>query len=173
MTEAVPVRQGRRRPRFRWILLAGLIGLGLGIAGGTEADHDPMVELTVIDGSIAPGPCEVRYEDPFTGEPTSGTFACVGHRDPLIPTYEVGWVVSYGPWKGDLYNSDWEGTATDAVNDALGVGGLLLTLTGGVGGTVSRHHRKRYPAPDTPPRTPLPRRAARTSLVWMGRAVRR
>ncbi|WP_345126593.1 hypothetical protein [Streptomyces chiangmaiensis] len=173
LTWAVPLRRGRRRARFRWILLSGLMIGGLGIAGSEAADHDPMVELTVIDGTTAPGPCKVRFKDPFTGERRTGAFACEGHRDPLIPTYEVGWAVSYGPWKEDLYNADWDGTAANSVNDAFLLGGLLLTLTGGVGGAISRHHRKRYAtAPDAPPRTPLSRRAARASLVWVGRARR-
>lgn len=163
----------RRRARFRWILLAGLIAGGLGTAGSVAADHDPMVELTVIDGTTAPGPCKVRYEDPFTGEPRTGTFICEGHRDPVIPTYEVGWAVSYGPWKGDLYNSDWVGSTGNSVNDALLVGGVLLTLTGGIGGAVSRYHRKQYAVVlDAPPRTPMPRRAARASIVWAARASR-
>ncbi|AWW35745.1 hypothetical protein [Streptomyces cadmiisoli] len=175
MAATSPIAPRRRRARFRWILLVGLIAAGFGFAGSEAADGDPMVELTVIDGTTAPGPCKVRYEDAFTGQRTTGTFPCLGHRDPLIPTYEVGWAVSYGPWKGDLYNADWKGSAANTVNDTLLAAGLLLTLTGGIGGAISLHHRKRTavaPAHDVPPFSPWPRRAARASLVWAGRARR-
>ncbi|MFJ8825752.1 hypothetical protein ACIREE_28795 [Streptomyces sp. NPDC102467] len=162
-----------RRPRYRWILLLGVITCGLGIAGSAAADHDPMIELTVVDGSTAPGPCTVRFKDPLTGGHRTAPFVCEGHRDALIPKLEYGWVVSYGPWKGDLYNAAWDGTPANPLNDGLFVGGALLTLAGGIGGAVSLRARRRYPAPTAgPPRTPLLRRTARASIVLAGRTRR-
>ncbi|WP_338699479.1 hypothetical protein V2W30_23535 [Streptomyces sp. Q6] len=167
----------RRHARYRWVLLLGLIVGGLGVAGSTAADHDPMVELKVIDDTTQAGPCRVSLKDPLTHEHRTATFICEGHRDKLIPDLEYGWVVSYGPWKGDLYNADWEGSTGNDVNDGLIGAGLLLTAVGGIGGAVSHRERRRFPdtAPtrrDRPVRTPLPRRAARATLVATARTRR-
>ncbi|MEV5611023.1 hypothetical protein [Streptomyces sp. NPDC052225] len=157
---------GGRRARYRWVLLLGLVVGGLGIAGSEAADHDPMVELKVIDHTTKPGPCRVGFKDPLTHEHRTASFICEGHRDALIPDLEYGWVVSYGPWKGDLYNADWEGSTGNDVNDGLISAGVLLAAAGGIGGTVSYRERRHFPAAGTspgPPRTPAARPAPRSS----------
>ncbi|WP_037853573.1 hypothetical protein [Streptomyces sp. NRRL S-340] len=142
-----------------------------------------MVDLTVVDGSTRAGPCTVVWTDPFTKERRRGPFSCAGHRDPLLPTYEVGFVVSYGPWKGDLYNSELKGSPSNDVVLGLQDAAELLVVAGGIGGAFSVHHRRRRGAaparvrtapvrPGSPYPTPLARRAARASLVWAGRARR-
>nr|BFD80694.1 hypothetical protein StreXyl84_00950 [Streptomyces sp. Xyl84] len=178
------VRRSRRRGCFRWILLTGLLAGGFGLAGEWGMDDDPMVDLAVVDGSTKAGPCTVVWKDPFTKERRRGPFFCSGHRDPLIPAYEVGFVVSYGPWKGDLYNSELKGSPSNDVVLGLQHAAELLVLAGGIGGAFSVHHRRRRqgaaparartaPArPGSPYPAPLARRAARASLVWAGRARR-
>ncbi|MFE4370888.1 hypothetical protein ACFRMN_22105 [Streptomyces sp. NPDC056835] len=140
MSKAAP---RRRRGVFRWILLVGVALLGLGIAGSTAASKDPQIDLTVISQQ-PDGTCEVRWSDPWSGARHEGPFRCDPDRDPLLEDWWTGWVVSYGPWKGDLYDSDWRGTPANDVNDALLLAGAALTLTGLVGlvrGAVKRVYR--------------------------------
>ncbi|WP_353942999.1 hypothetical protein ABII15_16040 [Streptomyces sp. HUAS MG91] len=144
LTWAFPVRQHtrRRRPVFRWVVIVGVLMCALGFAGYLSEKHDPMVELSVVDGSTAPGPCTVSYEDPFTGDRHRGAFVCQGHHDPLIPDTEFGWVVAHGPWRGDLYNADREGTPNYTASGLCFLGGACATLLGVTGGAVSRYRRR-------------------------------
>ncbi|MFJ9027479.1 hypothetical protein ACIRQP_02965 [Streptomyces sp. NPDC102274] len=130
----------RRRAVFRWILLVGAVLLGLGIAADSAASKDPQIDLTVISRQ-SDGTCEVRWSDPWSGARHEGPFRCDPDRDPLLEDWWTGWVVSYGPWKGDLYDSDLRGTPADDVNAALFLAGVALTLTGLVGGSVKHRHR--------------------------------
>ncbi|MEV8392981.1 MULTISPECIES: hypothetical protein [unclassified Streptomyces] len=134
----------RRRGFFPAILLVGAALLGLGIAGSTAASKDPQIDLTVISQQ-PDGSCEVRWSDPWSGARHEGPFHCDPDRDPLLEDWWTGWVVSYGPWKGDLYDSDWRGTPANDVNDALFLAGAALTLTGLAGlvrGAVKRLYRR-------------------------------
>jgi hypothetical protein len=59
-------------------------------------------------------------------------------------------VVSWGPWKGDLYNADWIGTGTDELNDGVLVAGLVVFFAGLAGGGIRRWTRleePRHPGP--------------------------
>ncbi|MFD3649372.1 hypothetical protein ACFWVT_16935 [Streptomyces cyaneofuscatus] len=98
-----PVR--RWRPVCRWILVAGSLILGLGIAASEAAMDDPKAELSVLRES-SDGDCTVRYTDPLSGQERVGPFRCDPDRDPVMGDRSIGWVVSYGPWKGDLYNHE-------------------------------------------------------------------
>ncbi|MYT72585.1 MULTISPECIES: hypothetical protein [unclassified Streptomyces] len=144
LTWAFPAGQHarRRRPVFRWIALLGVLMCALGFAGYLSSKHDPMVELTVVDDSTAPGPCTVSYEDPFTGDRHRGAFVCRGHRFAPIEDTEFGWVVAHGPWRGDLYNADREGTPDYKASGLCFLGGAFVTLIGVMGGAVSRYRRR-------------------------------
>ncbi|MFD7117880.1 hypothetical protein ACFWAA_12615 [Streptomyces sp. NPDC059922] len=136
MSKAAP----RRRGLFRWIALVGVVLLGLGGAALNAASEDPQIDLTVLSQQ-PDGTCEVRWSDPWSGARREGPFRCDPDRDPLLEEWWTGWVVSYGPWKGDLYDSDLRGTPADDVNTALSLAGAALTLTGLVGGVAKRVYR--------------------------------
>ncbi|PCG84629.1 hypothetical protein CIB93_18245 [Streptomyces sp. WZ.A104] len=156
-----PAAVPRRRPCWRWVLLVGCAVLGLGIAASLAAMDDPKAELTVISES-ADGDCTVRWADPWSGERREGPFRCDPDRAPILHDREVGWVVSYGPWKGDLYNADWEGTPANEVNDVVFLAGVLLILGSLIGGAIrvvrrmrdrrSFAHRPAHASLVTPPR---------------------
>ncbi|MFD5116525.1 hypothetical protein ACFWNG_30145 [Streptomyces sp. NPDC058391] len=143
-------KPARRRGGYRWVLLAGVVLLGPGIAGSLGSEKDPQIDLTVI-AQEPDGTCEVRWTDPWSGERREGPFHCDPDRDPLLDGWWTGWVVSYGPWKGELYDSDLRGTVADEVNAALSVAGGALTLTGLVGGFKGRQRRN---TPAEPPVEP-------------------
>ncbi|WP_103533248.1 hypothetical protein [Streptomyces sp. SM11] len=132
----------RRRPFWRWVLLVGCAVLGLGIAASEAAMDDPKAELTVVS-EAADGDCTVRWADPWSGERREGPFRCDPDRAPVLKNQELGWVVSYGPWKGDLYNAEWDGTPANDVNDLMFLAGVLLTLVSLTGGAVRVVRRKR------------------------------
>ncbi|MFF6780153.1 hypothetical protein [Streptomyces sp. NPDC012510] len=125
----------RRRPLFRWVALAAAVVMSLGIAGSVAAERDPQVDLTVV-AEDAQGRCTVTWSDPWSGDTRRGPFRCDPGRDPILSDWETGFVVSYGPWKGDLYNADLEGTSANAVNDWLLVVGFLVLVGSGVAGGV-------------------------------------
>jgi hypothetical protein len=134
---AAPATAGRKRHRgvFRWVLLIGVVCLGLGTAGSNASDHDPQIDLTVLSEE-ADGRCVVRWTDPFDGRERTGPYHCDPGRSPLLHDWSTGFVVSYGPWKGDLYNADWEGTRANHANEAAGLTGLALTPLALIGGAV-------------------------------------
>ncbi|WP_405404042.1 hypothetical protein [Streptomyces sp. NBC_01104] len=128
----------RRRPwwrgTFRWLLLAGCLMTALATSWAVASDDDPQVDLTVI-GQRADGRCDVRWTDPFDGQPRTGPFHCHGHTG-LLKGWETGFVVSYPPFKGDLYDAEWRGTSAGTVTDGVGLGGLSLAAVGLGGGTI-------------------------------------
>ncbi|NGO72676.1 hypothetical protein [Streptomyces boncukensis] len=156
----------RRMPVFRWIALLGAVLTGLGFAWSTAADRDPQIELTVRSEDRQ-GNCTVTWRDPDSGRLREGPFRCDPGRDPILSDWATGWVVSYGPWKGDLYNADLEGTPANAVNDALLLSGLLIFGGSAAAGGIrtarrlaGRHRARRLAAqastgPEPSP-TPLP-----------------
>ncbi|MEV7870983.1 hypothetical protein AB0P17_33905 [Streptomyces sp. NPDC088124] len=123
----------RHRGVFRWVLLVGVIALGVGIASLEASMKDPRIQLTVIDAG-SDGVCAVRWTEPWSGAERRGTYHCDPDRDPLLDDGETGWLVSYGPWKGDLYDAEERGTIANDVNGAVFLAGAALTLTGLAGG---------------------------------------
>ncbi|MFE2939193.1 hypothetical protein ACFXKG_09055 [Streptomyces sp. NPDC059255] len=123
----------RHRGVFRWVLLVGVIALGVGIASFEASMKDPQIELTVID-ERSDGVCAVRWTEPWSGAERRGTYHCDPDRDPLLDDWETGWLVSYGPWKGELYDAEERGTIANDVNGAVFLAGAALTLTGLAGG---------------------------------------
>lgn len=158
-------RTPRRRGLGRWVVLVSAVVLGLGIYGSEAAEHDPLIDLTVVSEE-SDGSCVVRWTDPWTHQERTGPYRCDGERDPLLHDWETGWLVSYGPWKGDLYTSDWWGTPANEVNDALFACGALGVLAGAVGGGIGwmrRRPRRRHVA-----MTPWPFVGPPVSLVKRG-----
>ncbi|MER6094365.1 hypothetical protein ABT154_00560 [Streptomyces sp. NPDC001728] len=148
---AQKARPRRRWGLWRWVLLAGAVALGLGIYGVEAADDDRQIDLTVLSKQ-ADGHCTVSWEDPFGGGTRTGPYRCTKDLDPVLEGWDTGFVVSYGPWKGDLYNADWEGAPANKVNEAFGMSGLLLLPVGLVGGAVGRWRRTRaVPVPYVSP----------------------
>ncbi len=135
-SEAAPAAGSLRRHRglFRWVALLGVVAAGTGLAGYLASRQDPEVGVVIL-ATHPDGTCTAGWVDPWSGGNHTGPFACHAEDGEM---YTVGWVVSYGPWKGDLYNSRWEGTPALDVNDALGEVGLPLALVGLAGGAV-RH----------------------------------
>lgn len=138
----------KRRPwwrgTFRYVLLVGFVAVALATVWSDQTDSDPQIDLTVISEQ-SDGTCVVRWTGPFDGRQHTGPYHCDPHRDPVLDDWESGFVVSSGPWKGDLYDYELRGTPTFSAIDTLGVGGLLLFLAGIVGGgvRVSRAARAR------------------------------
>ncbi|MFE1271612.1 hypothetical protein [Streptomyces sp. NPDC058758] len=139
--------------RWRWLVVASALVLALSWSWAGAAETDPQVDLTVLSEE-ADGGCVVRWKDPWDGSERSGPFHCDPTRDPLlVGTWESAFVVSYGPWKGDLYGYDAEGArhgsqALGAV-DTIGlasVGGVLLGLVAGWATFWNRWHRRRRAA---------------------------
>lgn len=139
-TREVIATPPRRKPLFRWIALLAVLVMGLGIAGSLAAERDSQVDLTVVQED-ARGNCSVTWRDPWSGAARHGPFRCDPGRDPLLNEWETGFVVSYGPWKGDLYNADLEGTPANAVNDGLFLTGLLGLTGSGIGGGIRTARR--------------------------------
>ncbi|WP_326737166.1 hypothetical protein [Streptomyces sp. NBC_01022] len=137
--DAVPAVEARRRRPwwrgvFRWLLLLGCLMVALATSWTVAADDDPQVELKVI-GERADGRCEVRWTDPFDGQTRTGPFHCSGYTG-LLEGWDTGFVVSYEPFKGDLYDSELRGTPAFSTTDTVALGGLALAAAGIVGGTI-------------------------------------
>ncbi|MCX5111045.1 hypothetical protein OOK13_21350 [Streptomyces sp. NBC_00378] len=128
----------RRRPwwrgTFRWVVVVGCLLMALATSWSVASENDPLVDLTVT-GDSADGRCLVRWTDPFDGRTRTGPFHCEGPRGP-VEGWETGFVVSYGPFKGDLYDSELRGTSAVTATDTAGLGGLALAAVGGVGGVT-------------------------------------
>ncbi|MEU2073256.1 hypothetical protein [Streptomyces sp. NPDC013489] len=148
------LRRRGRRGLWRWVAVLAAVALGLGIYGTEASDNDPQVDLTVLDKQRN-GSCTVAWQDPFDGTRRTGPYRCTQDLDPSLDGWDTGFVVSYGPWKGDLYNADWEGTPAGKVNEVLGLGGVLGLLVGLVGGGVAWWRRR--------PAAPIPHAPAGTS----------
>ncbi|MGW2301427.1 hypothetical protein [Streptomyces sp. NPDC001809] len=139
----------RRRGVWRWVVGAAAVAFALGVLGTEASEGDPQVDLTVL-GERSDGRCTVAWRDPFDGGRRTGPFGCTPDLDPVLAGWDTGFVVSYGPWKGDLYNADLEGTPAGKVNEVLGIGGALGVLVGLAGGGISRWRRRSadpHPAP--------------------------
>ncbi|MEK0098671.1 hypothetical protein WDA79_09190 [Streptomyces sp. A475] len=152
-TALVRARPAQRsgRPVFRWVLLLGLIAGGLGIAGSAASEDNPLVELSVVHASTFPEePCKVRFKDPFTGDHRTSAFLCSEGHVEQNPTAEWGALVSYGPFKGALYNPYLEYPTASDVDDSFLLAGGLFTFVGSVGGTHTLY-RRRNPLTATPP----------------------
>ncbi|GAA3393879.1 hypothetical protein [Streptomyces roseoviridis] len=146
---ADPARGRRRKGRWRWVVLVGLLALGFARLCTESAKEDPRVEVLVLDRG--PGDsCTVAWTDPVDGRPKSGPFRCAPAPEPepgLWPEpYEdrqTAYVVSYGPWEGELYNARREGTSAFRDAEALRVLGAVTLLVGLVGGTAGLVTRRR------------------------------
>ncbi|MCQ4208752.1 hypothetical protein [Streptomyces longispororuber] len=146
--------QRRGRPVFRWLLMLGLIAGCLGIAGSAASEDNPLVELSVVKASTFPGePCMVRLKDPFTGDHRTSAFLCSEGHVARHPTAEWGALVSYGPFKGDLYNPYLEYPTASDVDDSLLLAGGLLALVGSVGGAHTLYRRRHLLTAAPPPGT--------------------
>ncbi|MFI5744876.1 hypothetical protein ACIBBE_02920 [Streptomyces sp. NPDC051644] len=141
---------------FRWVLVVGCLLVALATGWSEASDHDPQVDLTVI-AERSDGRCAVRWTDPFGGQKRTGLFHCHQYRGPL-EGWETGFVVSYPPFKGDLYDSELRGTSAFTATDIVGVGGLALVAAGAVGGAVRFVVRARRRRAERVPRHPLPDR---------------
>ncbi|MEU6016316.1 hypothetical protein ABZ826_20320 [Streptomyces sp. NPDC047515] len=150
----------RRRPWwrgiFRWVFVAGCLLVALATGWSVASDDDPRVDLTVI-GERADGRCVVRWTDPYGGRTRTGPFHCAPYRG-SVEGYESGFVVSYPPFKGDLYDAELRGTHAFAVTDTVGFSGLALVAFGGVGGVVRLVVRGRGSQGGRLPPHPLPDR---------------
>ncbi|MFB7590453.1 hypothetical protein [Streptomyces sp. NPDC056169] len=161
-TPVTAVEHRRRRwGVWRWVVLVAAVTLGLGIYGAERSMDDPRIDLTILSRQAGDA-CTVSWKDPFDGTARTGPYQCTPDLDPVLEGWDTGFVVSYGPWKGDLYNADWEGTPAGDVNDALFVLGAPGLLVGLVGGGVSLWRRRAVaPVPYT---DPAPGGAPRVSL---------
>ncbi|MFB7553674.1 hypothetical protein [Streptomyces sp. NPDC056154] len=152
--------RGRRpwwRGIFRWVFVVGCLLVALATWWSVASDDDPLVDLTVI-GERGDGRCVVRWTDPYGGQKRTGLFHCAPYRA-SVEGYETGYVVSYPPFKGDLYDAELRGTPAFAATDTVGFSGLALIAVGGVGGAIrlvvrGRGSRGRrlppHPLPDRP-----------------------
>ncbi|MFE3947290.1 hypothetical protein ACFXPV_36350 [Streptomyces sp. NPDC059118] len=142
-TAAAPVMAARRRRpwwrgTFRWAVVVGCLLMALATSWSVAFENDPQVDLTVT-GESDDGRCLVRWTDPFDGRTRTGPFHCQqlgGTRDATLDGWETGFVVSYGPFKGDLYDSELRGTSAVTLTDIVGLGGLGLTAIGVIGGVT-------------------------------------
>ncbi|MEU0628675.1 hypothetical protein [Streptomyces sp. NPDC005989] len=157
----------RRRPwwrgTFRWVVVVGCLLMALATSWSVASDNDPLVDLTVT-GDSADGRCLVRWTDPFDGRTRNGPFHCEGPRGP-VEGWETGFVVSYGPFKGDLYDSELRGTSAVTATDTAGLGGLALAAVGCVGGVTrlvvsARRRREKRDAALYGPAAPTARAVA-------------
>ncbi|WP_250302612.1 hypothetical protein OG204_17380 [Streptomyces sp. NBC_01387] len=141
-----PFQDGHGRRRrfgiFRWVALLGAVLLGFGIYAEVASEHDPQIDLHVVSESPA-GHCTVRWTDPWEHRTRTGPFRCDPDRGALLADWDTGWLVSYGPWKGDLYNSDLIGSPANDAVVPIELIGLLISGGGLVGGTVASVRRRR------------------------------
>lgn len=150
-------------PFFRWVLTLGVVLIGCSAAVFMAVPDMPdlrQVDLTVLD-EAPDGTCTVRWKDPFDQHAHDGPYQCQADRDPILkaPDYErgsdLGWdsgfVVAEGANKGELYSLGQDDEAVDDqidLSDTLVIFGLLLTITGLVGGNIRAMPRLRGVDPD-------------------------
>ncbi|WP_432059374.1 hypothetical protein [Streptomyces sp. S1] len=150
--------KARRRGRWRWLVLASVLVLAPAVPWTLASDADPQVDLAVLSEE-PDGDCVVRWKDPWDGRERTGPFRCDPDRDPLLAKWETAFVVSYGPWKGELYgwvDDEPHGSPARDVTDGLATAGVLGLLVGLVGGGVSLWRRRRGPNAPIPIPVPVP-----------------
>ncbi|BAU84373.1 hypothetical protein SLA_3464 [Streptomyces laurentii] len=192
LRKAAPPTASRRRRTgvWRWVVLLSAAVLGTGIWFEQAARNDPAVDVTIR--SVRPDhSCTVTWQDPFDGVTRTGPFRCADDADPDAYRWDSAFVVSYGPWKGEIYpvveRGDYISDAEDSVV-MMELGGMLALLVGLVGGTVSFVRRRRLrrlgpvplgpvplaaPAGHTPAPAPEVTYALLASRVWTGKRPRR
>ncbi|WP_225804285.1 hypothetical protein [Streptomyces sp. NK15101] len=140
----------RHVPFFRWVLTAGfaLFACSVGLYA-TEPDAGlpatRQIDLAVVHEK-ADGTCRVRWTDPYAKKTREGPYHCdVGRSDLLkAPNYGdsrgYGWASGFmfteGPDRGDLYDVDAGSEEDLSASDTLLLLGVLLILTGLVGGNL-------------------------------------
>ncbi|MFJ9807650.1 hypothetical protein ACIRTB_05430 [Streptomyces sp. NPDC101158] len=135
-----------RRGGWRWVVVVGVVVLGFARLFEMSVADDPRVELTV-ESWRPDGSCTVTWTDPFDGVLRSGPYRCAQHPErPFGRHRETGHVVSYDPWKGQLYNADHEGTRAFVETRALKVLGAVTLLVGLAGGAADLLLRRRRSA---------------------------
>ncbi|MFG2114436.1 hypothetical protein ACGFRB_17675 [Streptomyces sp. NPDC048718] len=135
----------RRRGAWRWVIVVGAILLGTALRFDQAAQNDPRIDV-FITSMRADHSCTVTWEDPFDGESRTGPFHCSDDATPAVSVREKAYVVSYGPWKGELYPVPESGGGGPAVADYvvfMGVSGMFVLFAGLVGGTVAYVRRRR------------------------------
>ncbi|MFF0480293.1 hypothetical protein [Streptomyces sp. NPDC004435] len=154
--DAAERRKERRRlltGRWRWLVVVAAAVFAVNWNWVGAQDADPQIDLTVVSEE-PDGSCVVRWKDPWSGTDRSGPYRCdPGRGEGLVGVWETGFVVSYGPWKGELYGYDAAGElhgsqALDTVDSiALAAsGGFLVGLVGGWATFWTRWHRRRRAA---------------------------
>ncbi|MFF0751407.1 hypothetical protein [Streptomyces sp. NPDC004267] len=143
-------RPGRRRlGAWRWVVLLGAIGIGIAVAGDRAAEHDPQIDLTVLELRPDHG-CTVSWRDPFDGTRRTGAYRCTTDLPKNLDGWDSAYVVSYGPWKGELYNplrEDSDAAETTAFAGLLGLALLPVGLVGGTVGFALRRRRRHVAVP--------------------------
>ncbi|MET9954767.1 hypothetical protein ABZ135_24925 [Streptomyces sp. NPDC006339] len=134
------VRAVRLLGLWRWVVVIGALATGVGHGYDQAAQSDPLIEV-VLRSKHGDRDCTVEWRDPFDGSRRTGPFRCAADADPAVYRWDNAFVVSYGPWKGELYNLEREGT--DAFEDVavlsvLGAGVLVVGLVGGTAGFLLR-----------------------------------
>ncbi|MEV5974595.1 hypothetical protein [Streptomyces sp. NPDC051921] len=134
----------RRRGAWRWVVVVGAVMLGFARLFEMSVADDPQVEVTVEERR-PDGSCTVTWKDPFDSVLRSGPYPCAQHPGrPFDSGPETAHVVSYDPWKGELYNADREGTRAFVETRALKVLGAVtlgIGLAGGAGELLLRRRR--------------------------------
>ncbi|MFE7548747.1 hypothetical protein [Streptomyces gardneri] len=140
----------RHVPFFRWVLTAGvtLFACSVGLYanepdGGLPASRQ--IDLAVVHEE-ADGSCRVRWSDPYAKKTREGPYHCdAGRSDSLkAPNYgdirgygwESGFMLTEGPDRGDLYDVAADAEEDLSTADALLLLGVLLIMTGLVGGNL-------------------------------------
>ncbi|WP_285564293.1 helix-hairpin-helix domain-containing protein [Streptomyces sp. RTGN2] len=152
----------RHVPFFRWVLTLGVLLIGCSAAVYTTAPEMPelrQVDLTVLE-EAPDGACTVRWKDPFDQRRHEAPYRCDTTRDPVLKApnhdlrtghgWDTGFVVAEGGARGELYSrsEDDEAAGRIGLSDTLTVIGLLLTITGLVGGNIRAVPRLRGVDPD-------------------------
>lgn len=150
-------------PVFRWVAVLGLIlfawAVGLNMSG-SGSDDLKQINLVVLSEKPS-GACRVQWGDPFNSDIHEAFYQCDPDRDPILkaPNYDpdsghgwdTGFVYTSGARKGELYplNGD-VGADTGGITLADGLlgGGLILLVTGFLGGNIRSLARTTSVNPD-------------------------
>ncbi|MBC9718865.1 hypothetical protein H9Y04_40690 [Streptomyces sp. TRM66268-LWL] len=136
-----PLDTSSSRGPFRWrmftaLALAGLALFGVCLAAEISTDSDPYVPLIVESGPSSDGRCVASWREQDTDVEHFVDLPCterlIDAPDEYGFRYMDGWTIAHGPFKGDLYNADLEGTdAFAAYTGGLVAGGVLLLGSAG------------------------------------------